>query len=54
MQQGKKGSQRPLEEMGDLVDEKEESNMINGHVDGGLPLISDSVFSLIIMVRSLR
>ena len=54
MQQGKKGSQRPLEEMGDLVDEKEESNMINGHVDGGLPLISDSVFSLIIMVKSLR
>merc|ERR1712080_309164 len=32
------------------MDEKEESNLTNGHVDGGLPLISDSVFSLIIMV----
>ena len=36
------------------MDEKQESNLTNGHVDGGLPLISDSVFSLIIMVGSLK
>ena len=54
MQQGENGGQRRLDEMDDLVDGKEESNMSNGHVDGGLPLISDSVFSLIIMVASLK
>ena len=54
MQQGKYGGQRHLDGMDDLVDGKEESNMTNGHVDGGLPLISDSVFSLIIMVAPLK
>jgi len=49
-EQGENGGQRRLDGMDDLVDGKEESNMTNGHVDGGLPLISDSVFSLIIMV----
>ena len=36
------------------MDEKDEFNITNSHVDGGLPLISDSVFSLIIMVRSFK
>lgn len=38
--------QRSMESHGD----GEDRNMIDHHVDGGLPLISDSVFSLIIMV----